>query len=108
MSQTRKNFLHRNEGFVCLQCGFENPPQEGSCRNHCTQCLYSRHVDDQTPGDRASTCKGLMEPIGLDVPKKGEQMIRHRCLTCGKEMRNKVAKDDDIEKLIDMSRNISE
>jgi len=75
MSQTRKNLIHRNEGFVCLHCGFENVPQQGSCRNHCVRCLYSRHVDELAPGDRASECKGLMEPIGLDIPKKGEQPI---------------------------------
>lgn len=105
MSQTRKNLIHRNEGFVCLHCGFENGPQQGSCRNHCVRCLYSRHVDELAPGDRASECKGLMEPIGLDIPKKGERMIRHRCLTCRKEMRNMVARDDDIEAIVELSRN---
>jgi len=106
MSQIRKNFIHRNGWFVCLHCGFENVPQDGSCRNHCARCLYSRHVDEQAPGGRAITCKGWMEPIGLDVPKKGDRMIRHRCLTCGKEMRNMVARDDDLESIIELSRRI--
>ncbi|WDF05905.1 RNHCP domain-containing protein [Shouchella hunanensis] len=33
----------------------------GSYRNHCPFCLYSKH-QDIIPGDRASTCGGLMEP----------------------------------------------
>jgi hypothetical protein len=45
-----------------------------------------------------------MQPIGLDIPKKGERMIRHRCLTCGKEMRNMVAPDDDLDAIIALSQ----
>lgn len=100
MTQARKNFIHRNEGFICLHCGVENGPLEGSCRNHCRWCLYSRHVDADVPGDRASTCLGLMRPMALDIPKKKAQMIVHRCLTCQKEIRNMVAPDDDLEALI--------
>lgn len=100
MSQERQHFIHRNEGFECLHCGAENGPQKASCRNHCTKCLYSRHVDDSVPGDRASECQGLMEPVGLDQHKKKGRMILHRCLTCGKEMRNMVAPDDDLDAII--------
>ncbi|MGE3278224.1 MAG: RNHCP domain-containing protein [Candidatus Altimarinota bacterium] len=100
MSQSRKNFFHRNEGFVCLHCGAENPPQDGSCRNHCTRCLYSRHVDDEVPGDRASTCKALMSPAELDSNGKKGLMIVHQCVRCRKRMKNKVAEDDDRDAVI--------
>jgi hypothetical protein len=61
-------------------------------------------VDELAPGDRESECMSLMEPIGMDIPKKGERMIRHRCLTCGKEMRNMVAPDDDLDAIIALSQ----
>lgn len=100
MSHTRKKFIHRNETFDCLQCGFHNEKHPESCRNHCRKCLYSRHVDDAVPGDRASTCHGLMEPIGIDYSGKKGQMIVHECLTCGKKMKNMVAQDDDLDAII--------
>ena len=62
----------------------------GSYRNHCPFCLYSRHVDNH-PGDRENTCRGLMKPAGLGYkPKKGWQLI-HCCLKCGAQVVNKVA-----------------
>lgn len=103
MSQIRKNFIARNEGFVCQHCGFENPPSKGSCRNHCVKCLYSLHVDHEVPGDRLSTCKSLMKPLELDHHSKKGKMIIHQCLTCGKKMRNIVSPDDDMDMLIQLS-----
>lgn len=104
MSQQRKNFIMNNDPFECGFCGAQNGPLQGSCRNHCTQCLYSRHVDDVVPGDRASTCLGLMKPIGLDSHSKKGQMIIHECLTCGKNIRNIVARDDDFDRLVEVSK----
>lgn len=68
----------------------------GKHRNHCPQCLYSRHVDGKTPGDRASDCGGAMAPVGAFTRTKGEHAIVHRCLTCGFERHNRVAADDDF------------
>jgi len=97
----RKNFIHRNEAFDCLHCGFNNVPLfAGGCRNHCSQCLYSRHVDDAVPGDRASECHGFMAPVGIDYSGKKGQMIVHECLTCGKKMKNMVARDDNLDAII--------
>ncbi|QNN23774.1 RNHCP domain-containing protein [Planctomycetales bacterium ZRK34] len=62
-------------------------------RNHCPYCLWSRHVDE-TPGDRASTCGGLMEPIAIWVKHDGEWSIVHRCGTCGHLKPNRIAGDD--------------
>ncbi len=99
MNDNRSNFIHLNEGFVCQNCGLEVPAQKGSCRNHCTKCLYSLHVDDQVPGDRASKCKGLMEPTGLEYKSKKGYQIIHKCQKCGKIQLNKVAEDDEQEEV---------
>lgn len=65
-------FIMRNETFTCEHCGEKiTIHPTGSARNHCPYCLYSKHVDDAFPGDRASGCCGLMEPIGTDW-KKGK------------------------------------
>jgi len=90
-------FLPRQEPFVCEHCGCAvEPIEHGPCRNHCPLCLYSKHVDALGPGDRASVCQGLMEPITLDQDGKRGWMILHRCIACGKLIPNKTAPDDQI------------
>lgn len=86
------------ESFKCLRCkAFIGPTVSGGRhRNHCPLCLYSRHVDDRRPGDRASGCRSLMAPVGTFFRRKGEQAIVHRCLGCGRERHNRVAADDNI------------
>ncbi|MDF2379023.1 MAG: RNHCP domain-containing protein [Candidatus Gracilibacteria bacterium] len=98
--EEKKNFIHRNEGFDCGHCGLTVPSQSGSCRNHCTKCLYSLHVDKEVPGDRESRCKALMKPVSLDMHSKKGQMIVHECMRCRKMMKNRVAEDDDSESVI--------
>ncbi|HKA69418.1 MAG TPA: RNHCP domain-containing protein [Actinomycetes bacterium] len=68
------------------------PLTNGSYRNHCPQCLYSKHVDDR-PGDRAADCGGLMRPIALDYRRAKGQLLIHRCDRCGRVRRNRVAAD---------------
>lgn len=68
------------------------PISNGSYRNHCPHCLYSKHVDC-LPGDRQNACHGLMKPIGLIYKsKKGYQLV-HECLRCGVRRVNRVAVD---------------
>ena len=92
-----------NTGFTCGNCGRAvYPLNNGSYRNHCPFCLFSKHVD-YLPGDRRETCGGLMAPVGIQYRGgKGYQIV-HRCLTCGAERGNKAATDtlqpDDIEAL---------
>jgi len=89
-------FIAREERFQCEQCGVKvEPLAEGTYRSHCPKCLYSKHVDND-PGDRASTCLGLMSPSGLDQSGKKGFIILHRCEKCGIEKRNKAAPDDDL------------
>lgn len=89
-------FLPRQEAFICEQChAAVSPLEHGSCRNHCPLCLYSKHVDI-FPGDRASMCQGLMEPISVDQSGKKGLIVIHHCSTCHAEKRNKAAPDDQI------------
>lgn len=84
----------RNTGFTCLNCGTEVPPVAGTgCRNHCPACLHSLHVD-VNPGDRASDCGGVLEPIGVARSAKHGWTIVSRCRKCGMERRNRAATDD--------------
>jgi hypothetical protein len=69
------------------------PLLNGSFRSHCPECLWSLHVD-RVPGDRASSCGGLMRPTAVEgSPSRGWQII-HVCSTCGFRRRNKTAEDD--------------
>ncbi|CAA9527181.1 MAG: hypothetical protein AVDCRST_MAG73-502 [uncultured Thermomicrobiales bacterium] len=85
------------ESFKCHRCrAFIGPTVSGGRhRNHCPLCLSSRHVDANTPGDRASSCRALMAPVGTFHRPKGEQVVLHRCLGCGLERHNRVAADDN-------------
>jgi hypothetical protein len=96
----RRNFIHLNEGFSCGKCGKMNPKAAGTCRNHCRFCLFSRHVDAKVPGDRASKCQNLMEPVAIKADGKKGFQILHRCLECDKEIWNKKADDDELDAII--------
>jgi len=90
-------FIPRQEPFTCEHCGAAVEPLEhGTCRNHCPRCLWSKHVDEEGPGDRASLCQGLMVPSAMDQDGKKGWMIVHRCVKCSKQIRNKTAPDDDL------------
>jgi len=97
-----------NTGFTCEYCGRDVlPVTNGSFRNHCPFCLRSKHVD-VTPGDRAESCGGRMEPRGLEYkPGKGWQLI-FTCASCGKTMKNMVADDtaqpDDLAPLLEQMK----
>ncbi|HLT20214.1 MAG TPA: RNHCP domain-containing protein [Thermomicrobiales bacterium] len=86
-----------SEAFKCRRCkAFIGAPLTGGRhRNHCPACLWSLHVDLKTPGDRASECRSLMEPVGLTVRRNGEQAIVHQCRGCGTIRHCRVAADDD-------------
>lgn len=98
------NFIVRNEGFQCGNCKATVRPLDGSCRNHCSNCLFSLHVDEKFPGDRQSTCQSLMAPIGLQHSGKKGWLILHECLRCKTVKKNQSAKDDNMDLLIELSR----
>jgi len=85
-----------SETFVCKNCNHLVLPEGAATthRNHCPKCLRSVHLDI-IPGDRASLCGGLMEPISVWVRKNGEWAILHRCRVCGEITSNRIAADDN-------------
>jgi hypothetical protein len=64
-------------------------------RNHCPNCLWSRHLDDDHAGDRAADCGSLMEPIAITVRGDGEWVLVHRCCGCDELHLNRTAADDN-------------
>jgi DNA-directed RNA polymerase subunit RPC12/RpoP len=98
-------------GFKCAHChAYVNSDDILSGvhnRNHCPYCLWSRHVDLYEAGDRLAACKAPMQPVGLSLKKtgkkygqnNGELMVVHLCSDCGSVSANRIAADDDAEKL---------
>ncbi len=83
--------------FRCRHCGLDVSIQAGGTahRNHCPNCLWSRHLDDDAPGDRAADCGSLMEPIAISVRGDGEWVLIHRCTGCDTLHLNRTAGDDN-------------
>lgn len=98
---TAKKFTRVIEDFVCGKCGFEVVGR--GFTNHCPKCLWSRHVDIN-PGDRAAECGGMMEPVSVMIEKDG-YAIRHRCVVCRYEKKNRAGEDDDFEELLKVAKN---
>lgn len=90
-----------NEEFTCWNCSKEIKKHPNwSARNHCPNCLYSKHLDKEFPWDRESNCFSLMKPVWIDHKKNKWYMIKHKCEKCSKEILNKVAEDDDFLEFI--------
>jgi ribosomal protein L37AE/L43A len=89
-------FVRTKENFICENCGQEVIGT--GYTNHCPVCLWSKHVDI-TPGDRASLCGGLMEPVAVETVH-GAYSIRHRCIVCGYQKVNRVDELDDPDALV--------
>ena len=98
-----KGFTRTIEDFNCAHCGAV--VHGNGYTNHCPNCLWSRHVDNN-PGDRAATCGGMMQPISVE--SDGERfIITHKCEICGKEKRQRTTDNNNIDAIIDISRNTS-
>ena len=97
-----------NTGFTCINCGAEvKAATNGSYRNHCPFCLCSLHVDE-TPGDRASECFGIMRPESMRYNTQKGWQILHRCEKCGFQRFNLTVSDgeqpDDSKKILGLMR----
>lgn len=105
-AQKQPDYRHDpcQESFTCRVCGaLVTPEQTGSeHRNHCPHCLSSVHADHR-PGDRASLCRGVMDPIGVWVRKNGEWALIHRCRACGALSSNRIAGDDNATLLLSIA-----
>jgi hypothetical protein len=103
-----------NNDFRCKHCKnfvSTDPSLSGvNNRNHCPYCLWSRHMDWQTPGDRLSACNGCMKPIGLTLKRinkkygraQGELMLIHVCEECSRVSINRTAADDMAQAIIEI------
>ena len=98
---TLKKFTMKDEKFVCENCSYTVEKLNYTARDHCPKCLYSKHVDI-LPGDRANTCSGLLEPIGIEKFKDTYKII-YKCQKCHQLHKNIVAKDDDMDLIISLS-----
>ena len=82
--------------------------QEGNgYTNHCSQCLWSKHVDingrlSNQPQPRLAECQGMMEPVVVEN-KKQSYRIFQRCVDCGHERWNKAQVADCFETILDIA-----
>jgi len=97
-----KNFIKRKEDFICEVCGIKTVGT--GYTNHCPNCLFSKHVDENIPGDRKSSCRGLMKPVGIEY-QGGEYSIFHLCQKCGKVSKNKTGENDNFERILELVKN---
>ena len=93
----------RDENFICEHCNNNVNRLGYTARDHCPNCLYSKHVDIN-PGDRANECKGLLKPIGIEKFKDTYKII-YKCEKCGRLHKNKMADDDNMDLIIELSKN---
>ena len=98
-----KKFNMKDEEFICLNCGVKVKKLNYTARDHCPNCLYSKHVDIN-PGDRSNTCQGLLEPIGIEKHKDIFKII-YKCQKCKKIHKNIIANDDNMNLIINLSKN---
>ena len=92
----------RDEEFVCENCHKNVNRLNYTARDHCPYCLYSKHVDI-TPGDRLNECKGLLEPVSIEKFKDTYKIV-YKCKKCKQIHKNIMARDDDYNKIIELSK----
>jgi hypothetical protein len=97
-----KKFNELDEGFICEHCNKKVEPLIYSSRDHCPYCLYSKHVDIN-PGDRENKCRGLLKPIEIEKFKDTYKIV-YKCDKCKELHKNIIAKDDDMNKIIEISK----
>ena len=92
---TRK-FQRKIEDFVCENCG--EKIKGNGYTDHCPKCLWSKHVDIN-PGDREADCKGMMEPVKVEV-KNQEYIIHYKCTKCKYKHQVKSVPEDNFEEIL--------
>lgn len=98
-----KRFHMVDEDFICENCNKEVKALNYTARDHCPYCLYSKHVDIN-PGDRKNNCKGLLRPIGIEKFKDTYKIL-YQCKKCRQQHKNIIAKDDNMDKIIELTVN---
>lgn len=97
-----KQFTVRDESFICENCSEKVNPLGYTSRDHCPNCLYSKHVDIM-PGDRSNSCLGLLKPISIEKFKNTFKII-YKCEKCHQIHKNIMAKDDNMDYIIELSK----
>ena len=97
-----KKFNELDAEFICENCHKHVDRLNYSSRDHCNYCLYSKHVDIN-PGDRLNDCRGLLKPIGIEKHKDTFKII-YRCEKCRKMHKNIMARDDNMDIIIEISK----
>lgn len=93
-------FQRRIEDFVCEHCGVQ--VHGNGYTNHCPECLWSKHVDEQ-PGDRAAKCGGMMKPCMLEGSSPEYDLV-HVCEMCGYTHRNRVVAGDNATAVLGVAK----
>lgn len=96
-----KRFTMKDEEFICENCHKKVEKLNYTARDHCPYCLYSKHVDIY-PGDRNNNCQGLLIPIDIEKYKNTYKII-YKCQKCQELHKNIIARDDDFDKIINLS-----
>ena len=92
-----------DEEFICENCKQKVNKLNYTARDHCNYCLYSKHVDIM-PGDRNNTCQGMLKPIGIEKYKDTYKIV-YKCLKCHQIHKNIMADDDNMDLIIELSKN---
>ena len=95
------NFTMRDEEFICENCGEKVNPLGYTARDHCPYCLCSKHLDIM-PGDRQNKCHGILKPIGIEKFKDTYKIL-YKCEKCHEPHKNIMAKDDNMDLIIELS-----
>lgn len=96
-----KKFTMLDEEFTCDNCHIKVNKLKYTARDHCPNCLYSKHIDNM-PGDRSNNCHGLMIPIGIEKYKNTYKII-YKCNKCHQIHKNIMASDDNYDLIIKLS-----
>ena len=103
---SEKLFTMVDESFVCEVCGSSVGKLNYTARDHCNNCLCSKHLD-VFPGDRKALCGGILEPIDIEKGSKDKYKIVYKCNKCGIIKRNVMADDDNFDKVLEIMKNNS-
>jgi len=97
-----KNFIKVKQDFVCENCG-EKVVGDGYT-DHCSLCLWGKHVDFEIPGDRVSDCGGLMRPVKTEFSIFNFQFsIKYKCTKCRHEFKVREGVGDNRKELMALS-----
>ncbi len=99
-----KKFKMIDVSFTCRNCNYEVSPLGYTARDHCPNCLYSIHIDNN-PGDRANECHGDLKPINIEKFKDTYKII-YKCKKCNEIKRNIMANDDNYDTILKITSNL--